>query len=60
MRKPLGKITIKKECRETHGIGGAFDEACKRLKAGYLVWAEDSERLKDRTWELELYLKKEE
>ena len=57
MRKPLARITIKKECREIHGIEGAFDEACKLLKKSYNLFA-DSPNQKDATWCIELHLKK--
>lgn len=31
----VGEIIIAKNCRKVHGVSGAFDEACKRLKKRY-------------------------
>jgi len=53
MANTIAKVTIKKECREVHGIEGAFDEACKKLKQTYNLFAK-SEANKDRTWVIEL------
>ena len=57
MRKPLARVTIKKECREIHGIEGAFDKAYKEMKRYYLIFA-NSQGAENRVWELELHIKK--
>jgi len=55
MKHPLARVSIKKECREIHGVEKAFDEACKEMKRYYLLFAE-SKGLKNRVFELELKL----
>ena len=53
MSKTIGRVAIRKECREIHGIEAAFDVACERLKRTYLMFAK-SEINKDRIWRIEL------
>lgn len=55
---PVARVLIKKECRETHGVEGAFDEACKKLKENYLLFAAPPVH-KDVTWTIELNTSKE-
>ena len=61
--KPLARVLITRNCRETHGVEGAFDEACKRLKESYLLFAPQPINNvaigKNRTWAIELNTSKE-
>ncbi len=56
--KPIARVLIKKECRENHGIEGAFDEACKVMKKNYLMFAKPPVN-KNKTWTIELNISKE-
>lgn len=51
----LARVSITKNCRETHGIEGAFDRACEELKKSYMMFADlDSEFSRERTWTIDL------
>ena len=50
----LAQVRITKECREVHGIDGAFEEACERIKDYYMIYVE-SEIHQDKTFRIELY-----
>lgn len=56
--KSIARVLISANCRKTHGIDGAFDEACKRLKENYLLFANATTN-KNRTWTVELNTSKE-
>lgn len=56
--KPIARVLIKKECRETHGVLRAFNKACKELKKNYVLFALIPVN-KDVTWTIELNTSKE-